>query len=214
MVRRRSANLDREKQQRLLRACTMEMATHGYRDASLNRILEMSAIGKSTAYHYFEDKADLCAWAIEHCWADFIASIDIEIDQLTSATFWPTLQKLYEAQLETPEPEGSIWSSLRALREMLMDETVAKEVRTRFRMQRSWMRQLLEQGQQIGAVRTDLPRGLLVAVVAAIDAAGDEWLHRDGSRLPLSERRKHAAQTFSIIRTAVEPKNEGRICPP
>ncbi len=39
-----------------------------------------------------------------------------------------------------------------------------------------WMEQTLAAGQRCGAVRTDLPPGLLIAVVSGMGQAMDTWL--------------------------------------
>ena len=39
-----------------------------------------------------------------------------------------------------------------------------------------WMQEAVAAGQQIGAVRTDLPTGLLIAVAAGMGQAMDTWL--------------------------------------
>ena len=59
MSRSRFENLEPDKQQRLIDSAAEEFAAKGYDAASLNRILELAGMSKSSLYYYFDDKADL-----------------------------------------------------------------------------------------------------------------------------------------------------------
>lgn len=52
-------NLAAEKQELILRAAVREFADHGYRQASVNRIVERSSIAKGSLYQYFANKEAL-----------------------------------------------------------------------------------------------------------------------------------------------------------
>jgi hypothetical protein len=66
-----------------------------------------------------------------------------------------------------------------------------------------WIEEVLTAGQAIGAVRTDLPPGLLIAVVAGMGQAMDTWLLtqqlNDADLPPL------IGHLIAMIRRAVEP---------
>ena len=62
----RFARMPAEKRERLLTVAAREFGMHGYEAASLNRILDEAGIGKSSAYYYFEDKADLFGAVVEY----------------------------------------------------------------------------------------------------------------------------------------------------
>ena len=63
----RFTKMPHEKRERLFTVAAQEFAAHGFEAASLNRILEEAHIGKSSAYYYFEDKADLFRTVVEYC---------------------------------------------------------------------------------------------------------------------------------------------------
>src|SRR5215471_17449024 len=63
----RFANMPAEKRERLLTVAAQEFAARGFEAASLNHILEEAQIGKSSAYYYFEDKADLFDTVVNYC---------------------------------------------------------------------------------------------------------------------------------------------------
>lgn len=66
-----------------------------------------------------------------------------------------------------------------------------------------WLRQTLAAGQRVGAVRNDLPPGLLICVVAGMGQAMDTWMvtqqpgHDDLTRL--------IGALLNMIRGAVKP---------
>ena len=65
MVRPRFAKLPVHQQQTIVQAALDEFAAHGFRDASLNRIIETAGISKGSLYYYFDDKSDLFAYVAQ-----------------------------------------------------------------------------------------------------------------------------------------------------
>ncbi len=66
-----------------------------------------------------------------------------------------------------------------------------------------WMQRVLADGQRIGAVRTDLPTSLLIAIAAGMGQAMDTWLlahSSDAADLP-----GLISALTSMIRRALEP---------
>src|SRR5579863_4741571 len=80
-----------EKRERLLEVAAQEFATHGYADASINRILERAAMSKGAVYYYFSDKLDLFGAVLTYS-LDQLRLITQAPDPatLSAATFWPT----------------------------------------------------------------------------------------------------------------------------
>ena len=67
-----------------------------------------------------------------------------------------------------------------------------------------WMERLLAEGQRIGAVRTDLPSGLLIAVAGGMGQAMDTWLLAQPVEDPAEIPRLIGALT-GMMRRALEP---------
>ena len=65
MVRPRFAKLPAEQQQAIVRAALDEFAAHGFHDASLNRVIEAAGISKGSMYYYFDGKEDLYAYVTQ-----------------------------------------------------------------------------------------------------------------------------------------------------
>jgi AcrR family transcriptional regulator len=58
-------NLTEEKRQAIVNAATDEFAEHGYKAASINRIVANSGISKGSFYQYFTDKMDVFKYLMD-----------------------------------------------------------------------------------------------------------------------------------------------------
>jgi hypothetical protein len=67
------------------------------------------------------------------------------------------------------------------------------------------MRTLIERGQDLGLIRTDLPQELLVVWFRAIDGASDDWLLAHLDQLEQETIRQIAQQTMLTIQRALAP---------
>src|SRR5688500_12797223 len=64
LLRQSFARLPVERRTAILAVAAEEFAAHGYHGTSYNRLLARLGIGKSSAYQYFEGKADLFRAAV------------------------------------------------------------------------------------------------------------------------------------------------------
>lgn len=178
MVRPRFAKLPPAQQQVILSAALEEFATHGFHNASLNRIIKAAGVSKGSLYYYFDSKEDLYAHVARVELERLIAQV--EPFDLRSAThpdaFWSALENYY-LQLMTAldnapklaaQIRGWIAASATPALQQIQQEMEQAVI--------PWMREAIAAGQQIGAVRTDLPTGLLIAVAAGMGQAMDSWL--------------------------------------
>ena len=206
MVRPRFAKLAPAQQQAILNAALDEFAAHGFHDASLNRAIEAAGISKGSMYYYFDGKEDLYAHVVRAELERFLAGlgpfpIPGEADP---EGFWSTLTahavRLMTALAASPQLAALLrgWVAVSgnpALQQAQqeMEQAVVP-----------WLEDALAAGQSIGAVRTDLPSGLLIAVVAGMGQAIDFWLltqHPDDTDLP-----RLVGVLIGMIRRALEPE--------
>lgn len=206
MVRTRFAKLPQAQQQAILSAALDEFSTHGFHDASLNRVIEAAGISKGSLYYYFDGKDDLYAYVARVELERLLAHV--EPFDLTHAgtpdAFWAELERFYlrsMAALEaTPELAALIrgWmaaSSTPALQEVQQELLQAVL---------PWMERLLTEGRRIGAVRSDLPSGLLIAVAGGMGQAMDTWLIAQPLADP-TELPRLVSALAGMIRRALEP---------
>jgi AcrR family transcriptional regulator len=205
MPRPRFEKLPEEKRERILAAAAAEFALHGFEGASLNQILERAEISKGAAYYYFDDKADFFATVVRHYWQSAVGELEFSLDMLTTENFWPVIEGLYVQQFarqeENPWMLGLIKAASQLPEGMLSDGPLA-EVMAQLM---GWLGALLQQGRELGVVRDDLPEELLLALLMAIDDAGDRWLLARWESLEREEIERVAGLLVDALRRVLEP---------
>jgi AcrR family transcriptional regulator len=204
VVRPRFAKLPSAQQQAILSAALNEFATHGFHDASLNRVIDAAGISKGSMYYYFDSKEDLYAHVtrveLERLF-DAVGPVSIPTESEPDA-FWSTLEDYYlrlmVALMNSPQLAALIRGWLAASSSALQQAQQELEQSTM-----PWLESALAAGQRVGAVRTDLPSSLLIAVVLGMGQAMDTWLvtqQLDSEALPGLVR-----ALVGMIRGAMEP---------
>jgi len=171
MPRQRFLNLAPEARARLLDVATKHFAQRGFEAASLNEILAEVGISKGAYYYYFEDKEDLFATALEGALDAMLASQSIpQVDTLTRERFWPTVEGFVMSWTEVFDTSSDIF-------QVAAQFTEAQRRNPRFApiiaKAQAMYRMLIETGQRVGCIRTDVPIDVLVRLVEANDAALD-----------------------------------------
>ncbi len=206
MPRPRFAKLSREKQERILEAAAKQFAAHGYDNASLNQILAEAGISKGAAYYYFDDKADLYAAALHH-YTTLLANEPLaQLGELTAATFWSRLAEQYRQQFalarDKPWAFGLVKSAGRVAPETLAQSGVAALLT----QLQGWLQAIIQQGQTLGVIRTDLPEPLLINLFMAVDDALDQWLLHNWDTLDVAEVDSISQKVLDGLRRMLEPE--------
>jgi AcrR family transcriptional regulator len=171
MPRPRFARAPADKREALLDAAAQEFASHGYEDASINAILLAAGFSKGAFYYYFDDKPDLAAAVLEreagrylHIWAELRKPKHAE-------DFWREIIEVLErgtAELKAA-PAARVDAMLRIGTAMSRDPELAKRMMTpAFREATTKLATYWKQGQEVGAVRVDLPVTTLLAILQDI----------------------------------------------
>lgn len=178
MVRPRFHALSDARRAAILDAAFDEFAAHGFVSASLNRIIEAAGISKGSLYYYFDGKEDLYAHVIRVHLEQMIAdSGPFPVPPASDPEgFWATIEeycrRLAYALAASPRLAG-------LLRDWLADAGAPEMDAARRDAEREavpWIAQAIAAGQSAGAVRTDVPDDLLMAVVGALGHVMDVWL--------------------------------------
>lgn len=178
MSRPRFHRLPAEQQTAILDAALQEFAGHGFDGASLNRIIETTGTSKGAMYYYFDGKEDLYADVIRRQLERlFDDSGPIPVPAVSDPdSFWATMEEHYlglmRLLIATPETAtllrnwltGTGAPALHAAQQEAGQDILP------------WLIDAVTAGQQIGAVRTDLPTDLLIAVAMGMGQAMDIWL--------------------------------------
>jgi AcrR family transcriptional regulator len=165
--------LQEDREERLLLAAVDAFIVAGYEQASLNRIIASAGMAKSSFYHYFRDKQALYERLVATLAARFDAQRALlDREALTRDTFWADLDRVLRglgaAPIEQPmgralarlfHARSSSDPGLARLRDELVDGLAA----------------VLRHGQELGAVRVDLPAELVVELAAGWLFSLDRW---------------------------------------
>jgi len=198
MPRPRFYHLAPRARARLLRTATKHFAARGMDGASLNEILAEAGISKGAYYYYFDDKDDLLATVLEDAVDTMLARLPMPaFDRLRRDQFWPAVERLvasWAAWVDVPSD----------LLQVTAQFTPARRRSTRFApilaKAQGLYRRLIEPGQRLGCVRTDLPLEVLVQLLEANDALLDGVflaLHRKVTRASLA---RHTGLVFDTFR--------------
>ena len=200
----RFARMPEEKRERLLNSAAQEFATYGYEGASLNRVLEVAQIGKSSAYYYFADKADLfatvAAWCVDRLQLALSAEV---ISELTADSFWSTITDAHRESLLRARQHPWLFGAARAVVQLTSESLKQESLSDLAGHLMAGMSALIQRGQALGLIRTDLPTGLLQAWFRAIDGTSDDWLLAHLDQLDEEMIRQVAEKTMGAIQRAL-----------
>jgi AcrR family transcriptional regulator len=205
VARPRFANLDLDTRHRILETAAVEFAAHGYHGVSLNRLIDRLGLSKGSFYYYFDDKADLFTTVADLAWAMVLPAERLELGDYDAETFWPALETLMR------EARGRVRANpwLVGFTRLIYDPPDVAEVREalagKFARARQWQAELIRRGQELGAVRGDLPVELLQAILVGADEAGDQWFVRNWERFDEEEIERLFNAVFAIFRRMLEP---------
>lgn len=208
MARRKFESLPSEKRLRILGAAAEEFAKNGYHAASYNRILERAGLGKSSAYYYFEDKADLFVTAVAACYDAFFASVTPAAAPKSVEEFWElvTERNLRGMRFVLEDPTSA------ALMQCLLREGGSLELslgapRILDAVERCHA-ELVQMGRELGAVRCDLPIAELTRLTRALAASDDQAFLAEVRCGPVSEARMRelAAEWTDHYRRLLRPE--------
>jgi len=203
--RPRFFKLPADRRHRILEVAARHFGERGYRDASLNQILEECDVSKGAAYYYFDGKADLFGAVVEHVFAETIEEAGLAMQKLDRKSFWPMMLGLQQRFLERARREPWIEGLARAIWMLSDEERRSPEMAAVVELTVSWLTALFRRGQAVGAVRDDLPAELLSDLVASVDQAADRWLGRNWERLQPAQRTTISDALLQALRRLLQP---------
>lgn len=205
MVRPRFAKLPPAQQQAILAAALEEFAAHGFHDASLNRAIESAGISKGSMYYYFDGKEDLYTYVARVELEQMIARVGpFDIPAATDPNaFWSALEDYCLQLMSALDTAPKLAALIRGWIAVSASPAMPQIQQDMEQAVGPWMEKVLAAGQRIGAVRTDLPSGLLIAIAAGMGQAMDIWLltqSSDATDLP-----RLISALVGMMRRALEP---------
>jgi AcrR family transcriptional regulator len=210
MARNRFENLESEKQESILRAAGEEFAEKGFQAASINRIIKKSGMSKGSVYYYFEDKADLFATTLERSIQRLMDEIGwFSLEVLGPDEFWDALLELTHRTVDWAQ-RNDWWMKLGKAFHRLQEEPGAEVAAGRVvEVGKGWWSSIIDRGQVLGVIRTDLPRDLLVEIVMGADQGGDRWMMEHWNRLSKEDVKGIVDARVDLLRDMLDKENEG-----
>lgn len=206
MARSRFDNLEEEEQEEILREAGEEFAEKGYETASLNAIIERAGISKGSLYYYFENKEDLFETVVERAASELMSHVAaFALEDLTEENFWEEFEAVVR-RMATYASEHRWYVRLARTFYRVSDEDPGAVRETKpFDILRQWTEQFVERGREVGRIREDLPRDLLVEVLLAVTEAGDRWFLAHFEDYDDEEIARDAERYVDIYRRVLEP---------
>lgn len=201
-----SNKLPADRRANLYRIASAEFAEHGFAQASLNRIIAEVGMSKSSFYHYFENKTDLFLRTLDQAMAPFIATLDdIDLGLLDDQTFWPAIREMASAMALMANRSPELLLVGRMFYRSFENPAERELTRDIMETTQGWMQNLIQRGQELGLVRTDLPPDFMIDALMALATGIDRWFlqhwedHSEAERLHLNE------QAFDLLRRLLVP---------
>ncbi|MGW6838741.1 TetR/AcrR family transcriptional regulator [Streptomyces sp. NPDC054949] len=153
-----------ERREAILGVARHHFAEHGPDGASYNKIIEAAGFSKTAAYHYFDGREDLLAAVLDGVLARLLGALGPWRPACDEAEFWSRLDV----------GAGSLAAHLANHPDdlVLADAAIGPAHEGPWT---AWFDALVTNGQQLGVIRTDVDRSLLVAVTSAVVRAADAW---------------------------------------
>jgi AcrR family transcriptional regulator len=200
MPRQRFFNLAPGTRERFLGIATKHFARHGFERASLNAILSEAGLSKGSYYYYFDDKDDLFATALESAFDTMAAKLPMPaLDALTAEEFWPTVERFVWKWAAAFDASSDIVQAA-----LQLSEAQRKSPRFAPMLAKGHAiyRRLIEPGQRLGCIRTDLSIESLGRLLEANDAVLDGVFistHRKVTRASLDAHVRLVFDTFKRL---------------
>lgn len=175
MPTERFKRLSRERQKQIIAVAAAEFAEHGYEGSSLNRIIQLLGSSKGALYYYFNSKEDLFVHTINTLMNSFTGDPNVTAKLCNRDTFWEDTLAFSNDMLNRLADEPQLQTLYRQVLGLRHHPTLAEPLTETFLYIEQWHRRFLQAGQACGAIRTDLPFDLLVAMTSALDTAVDQW---------------------------------------
>lgn len=208
MPNARFHRLPLERQREILDVAARHFAAEGLAGAAINRILADCGLSKGSAYYYFEDKDDLFATVVEEGWRGVVT--DFDPAALDADGFWPALERLYRAQILSFADRPWLWPLSRVARDALKDPQTSEALQARLGPPLLALDAMVARGMALGCVRTDLPRGLLVAMFTGLDDGIDTWLAANPDVVRGPGGSELLGLTFDALRRVMAPRSKER----
>jgi AcrR family transcriptional regulator len=205
VVSKRFLNLPDTRRGEILSVAADVFAEHGYDGTSYNLLLSRLGLGKSQAYYYFTDKADLFLTACSTVYDAYYSEV-AQLPLPTSAVaYWRYVEQLHLIGFRYQQAHP-----LAARLTLALANSSARAELTRAAMDggtsHSQTAAWIALGQGLGAVRSDLPADLLLTLCVQTSSLLDAWFAGRALTATQAEQTRWAAQFTDLSRRMLAPR--------
>ena len=157
----------------LLEAATAEFAVNGFEATSVQKIASAAGVSKAKVFYYFESKEELYARVLDRVLGPLLTPLESIPLASSAESFWASLESGLDSAFAFGRSDPHAAALLRGLYRRGGDSESLQHLlaRTRAALD-TWLRN----GQQLGAVRTDLLVPILAEAVLGALVHVDRWL--------------------------------------
>ena len=202
----RFESLDESLKMRILDVAKHEFATHGYENASYNKIIQKIGISKGSMYYYFENKEDLFITCLidESRSTGMTAFEPREFSKLDDyEAYWSSIQKLMSRQWKNSFQHPRLMALIQQVASLGSDHPIVRKLNVECEglIEYNDLMAILNHGVGIGAIRSDVPLDVLVRMSTEYKI----WLIQEMNHQRLDENHV-IAQCFDMFRLLFETK--------
>ena len=196
----RFEKLEPHRRDAILSAAAQELAVHGPQGASVNHILSVSGLSKGTLYYYFADRDDLLATTIRVHLERVLGAMGWPEPAADAADYWHGWRDRYTRMLDFLASDPDIAGVLRIVVRSREGAEASVPMEEFNALVGAWLTRILEIGTEVGAVRDDLPDGLLHQMVFGLLEGQDRWLGDRWNELGDAERDRLPDLLIGLLR--------------
>jgi AcrR family transcriptional regulator len=164
----RQERISNDKKNLLMDSAIKEFSERGYENASYNKIIERSGLSKGTVYYYFENKDSLFKMALNKIMEQFISISDgLDLPE-TKEEFWE-IDSEYHRRIMKFLCESPYSGFIHVL--FSNNQKINSEMPEFVEQVLSFRRKLIERGQGLGVVRSDMPAETISNIMQEIGRA-------------------------------------------
>ncbi len=193
--------LPEERQAKILAAARAEFAEHGG-DASYNRIIAAAGISKGAMYYYFADRDDLFGEVLDQVFDELVSAVGRVAPVADAATFWAVFEDVTRRASAALMESAELRALGKALYAPSTGASAHQRVQTRFH---TLVESALALGQQVDAVREDVPLGLLTATFTAAAFGIDRWYAEHLEELSPDALQEAEGASLKLCRALLSP---------
>lgn len=168
-------NLPEQRRQEIIDVAIEEFALYEYDKASLSAIVKKSGVAKGSFYRYFESKKELYVYLIDYLIQKRLA-FGGNLPHNTEGNFFDILVENFTHKLQF-DFEHPVYSGFlhNVMQEKNGEELGTIQLDIRAKITRL-VENLIKQRQQNGALRNDIPAGLMAYIVVQIQYGISDYL--------------------------------------